>query len=102
MDIIGKANDTISSTVQDAVGEHFSGLTISEIQTNEGLDHDGDEVWFIRIILEAAEMDRLDTKRTTSLARILRSKLREAGSGGFPIISYIDRAELKGANAEAG
>jgi hypothetical protein len=82
----------VEKAIWSAVKDRFPGREIESIRVREDLDHDGDPI--LRVDLIVRERKKvLDPKRTGSLTGLIRARLSEIGITSFPVLSFISKSE---------
>lgn len=90
--------NVLINAVTKIVREQLAPATVTDVDIQEDLDHDGDEILRITIVFEV-EGDRLESKKVLGLARHLREPLKKYGEQGFPVFSFLTPEEKSGAAA---
>jgi hypothetical protein len=88
----------VKEAIEEVVRERLTGTDIVDVQVTEDTDCEGDTVYRVTVIYDAAK-GRLDSAKTASLARYTRSRL--ANRDAFPLFSFISRSDLKRTRAAA-
>ena len=88
-----KVKNIVEETLRERCGNVFELIAV-----RPDFNEYGDEILVIKAIFNE---DRLGAQRTSGLIRHLRPKLAEAGTGAFPIISFIAKSELRDRDFEA-
>lgn len=92
---------TIETIVCGVIRERFGDVRIAKIDAKPGFDEDGDQVWYVKVVLENSDVNRIDARRASGVVRHLLPKMVEAGDNGFPILSFIAKSELGKHSPEA-
>lgn len=82
----------VETAIKAVTNERFPDGGIVSVRVLRDKDFEGDPILRITIVFDPA--NPLDSKRTVSLIRHLRSRLAEIGEISFPVISYISKAEI--------
>jgi hypothetical protein len=90
----------LSSRVTEIVKHHLEGADIERVQVAESSDQDGEPVLRVMIVFDDKN-GLLDTHKTTSLARILRSKITELTDFSYPILRYVSISDARELPPEA-
>lgn len=90
--------DAVRRAIEDVVRERFGGIRIDRVEIEEGLDHDGEAAFFVRIIFDAEARD-LPAERLSGIKRHLRHRLETLGEHRFPYTRFTPRNEIDGAAA---
>jgi len=92
------ATDDIHDLVEKVVKNRFENVQIHRVDVEEGYDHDGDAVLFVRVVFDGDVSD-LKADRMSGLVRHLRSSLATLGERRFPLTSYLSKADFEEAAA---
>lgn len=87
--------ENIEKAIEEVVRERFSGVNIVRVDVEEGEDHDGDCVFFVKVVFDS-EIKDLDAARLSGITRHLRSRLFEMGDERFPYTRFISQADFEG------
>jgi hypothetical protein len=90
--------DAIRRAITNVVRERFDSVGIVRVEVEEGLDHDGEQAFFVRVIFDADAND-LPAERLSGIKRHLRSTLEKLGEHRFPYTRFTPRSEVDGAAA---
>ena len=90
----------VRTIIESVVRERFADAAIESVRIVEDEDSDGDAVFRVTVILDAGQ-GTLDPHKTASIVRHLRHKLIERHEEGFPIMTFVSKAEDKGLATEA-
>lgn len=91
----------LEDIVRKVVLERFDDVETAEIRIDHGKDQDGDPVIYVKIVLEDADMEKIEAGRAVGMVRHFLPKMIKAGYEGFPIPSFIKRSELRKQTSEA-
>lgn len=84
----------IENIVRDVIQERFGDVRITDISAKPGFDEDGDQIWYVRVVLENADIRRIDSRKASGIVRHLLPKMAEVDDHGFPILSFVAKSEL--------
>ncbi len=79
--------DVIRRAIADVVRDRFDTVNIVQVEVEEGLDHDGEAAFFVRVIFDADAKD-LPAERLSGIKRHLRSSLEKLGEHRFPYTRF--------------
>lgn len=84
--------EEIRSAIEDVVRNRFDNIKIERVEVQEGEDHDGDHVFFVKIVFDA-DLKAFNASRLSGLTRHLRSRLDAIGEDRFPYTRFISSNE---------
>ena len=84
-----KALTELADTV---IRRQFSDAVIHAVTVRPGLDHDGDPILRVTVVVQDG-VEQLDPKKVVETSGVLWSALGEAGIESFPIVRYMTRAD---------
>lgn len=82
---IGDLDGFVDGIVQDVLATAM----VERVTTRRGVDHDGDPVLAIDVIVRG----ELDAARVSRLIEALRSRLTDQGEAAFPLLSFMTPEE---------
>ena len=91
-------DNKIREAVESIVKERFDNVEIVRVDVEEGRDHDGEDVLYVRVVFDA-DVNELRAERMSGLVRHLRSRLGELGETRFPLTRYLSKSDYEGAAA---
>ena len=90
----------VKKAIESVVEDRFPGGEIVSIRLREDLDHEGDPI--LRVDLIVRESGKvLNPKRTVGMTGDLRRRLAEIGITSFPVLSFISKSEAGKLRSEA-
>ena len=95
--VTAEVRKAIESTIED----RFPGGEIVSARLREDLDHDGDPILRVDLIVRGRGKI-LDPKRTVGLTGDLRSSLAKIGVSSFPVVSFVSSATAGKPDNQAG
>jgi len=90
----------VKAVLRSVLEDRLENANISDIIVRRDLDHDGDEIFDVMVVIDSKRLN-LDPNRTTGVVRHLRPKLAEIGETAFPILTYVLKSSLKKSPPEA-
>lgn len=87
--------DAISKTIRTVLAEQFGDLRLSDLQLEFETDEGGDEVLWIRAIVETKDMKRINGRTASRLVRHLRPRLMKLHVDAFPVLSFVPKADYR-------
>lgn len=91
---------TLEDIVRDLLEERFPGTEIIRVVVSADRDSDGDQILRITVVT-AAEPRSLDRSQVLGFAGLLKPRLEEAHSDGFPIMSFVSARDAGKLRLEA-
>ncbi len=85
-------NEALTGLVDRIVREQFSDTIVHAVRAKPGLDHDGDAILRVTVVVQDG-VERLDPEKVVKTLGLLWSELGDAGNESFPIVSYRTRAD---------
>jgi hypothetical protein len=92
--------DKIHRIVAEVLAKDFSDVKILAINISEDIDEDGDQLINVNVVFEGTKRT-LDAAKVSGLTRSVLPKLAEVKEFGFPIFSFISKADLGKLSPEA-
>ncbi|SIO48700.1 hypothetical protein SAMN05444722_2575 [Rhodovulum sp. ES.010] len=87
--------ENIAKAIEEVVRDRFADVRIVRVDVEEGQDHDGDQVFFVRVVFDS-EIKDLDAAKLSGITRHLRSRLFDLGDERFPYTRFISQADFEG------
>ena len=84
----------LSETVEQTVRSHLGGDKIVSVETRRDEDFDGEGIITVDVVINTAPSNFIP-RSFSSLVRVLRVSLAEAGFSAFPMVRYMTLAERK-------
>jgi hypothetical protein len=91
--------DAVRDIVQSIVSQRLRDIRIVSVAVRPDVDQDGDDVYFVDIVVDAGGR-RLDPRETTGLIRRIRPEMAAIGETGFPVLSFIAESEMNRSRGE--
>jgi len=86
------ASKKLLAAVQSLATERFGGVKVDRVEVEDGFDHDGESVLFVRVIPDATPRDvRADA--LSEFTRYLRTTLGQIGEQRYPHTSFISKTD---------
>lgn len=82
----------VKEAIRRVAAERLSDARIVSVEVREDTDFDGDPIFVVTLVVDAAE-HRLDRRRVSGLVRHIRSKLAEINEYSFPLVSFISKSD---------
>jgi len=88
----------LKQAIETVVRSRFPSIDIRHVLVEEGEDHDGDPVLFVKIVFDAP-LEHLDPARLSGITRHIRSRLAELNEDRFPHSRFISLSDYEAAVA---
>ena len=83
----------VASIIDATVRERFGDDVIDSVSVAPDADSDGDRVLVVQVVFNGP--GPLETEKTATIIRHIRSRLREQAEEAFPIVSFTSRSEAR-------
>ena len=88
----------IWNTVRHVIEERLAPTRIVDVETEDDVDHDGDEIVRVRIVF-AANSGRPKAENVVGLTGLVREPLLESDINRFPILTFVSSEERDSATS---
>lgn len=78
--------------IETIIQENLAADNVIAVQIDRDTDFDDEPVFLIKVIVDNGNK-RIDSKKTISLTRDVRTRLAELGESAFPVFSFISKQE---------
>ncbi len=89
--------DQIHGVVLAAVKDLFSafaGVRVINVDVADDTDADGNAILRINVVFEG-DPNKIDARRLSGVVRELRPKLEEIDETAFPLLSFIEKSDMR-------
>ena len=86
------------NTIRHVIEERLAPTQIVDVETEEDVDHDGDEIVRVRIVF-AANSGRPKAEDVVGLTGLVRAPLLDSHIDRFPILTFMTSEERDSATA---
>ena len=91
------APDDLRPTVEGLLREQFPTVGIVDISVEEGVDHDGDDILYVQVVID--EDQSLGSHARLDFVRLLRNRLSDMHVERFPMLSFLTTRDREGRTA---
>ena len=88
-------NKALTELAETVIRRQFSDAVIHAVTVRPGLDHDGDAILRVTVVVQDG-IERLDPRKVLDTSGDLWSELGDAGIESFPIVRYMTKADAAG------
>ena len=88
-------NKALTELAETVIRRQFSDTVIHAVTVRPGLDHDGDAILRVTVVVQDG-IERLDPRKVLDTSGDLWSELGDAGIESFPIVRYMTKADAAG------
>ena len=88
-------NKALTELVEAVIRRQFSDATIHSVTVKPDVDHDGDAILRVTVVVQD-DNERLDPEKVVGTLSLLWSELGDARIESFPIVSYMTKSDAAG------